>query len=64
MKRAAPKKTTPGWKRHICNGCGYEYDPALGDPEGDIRPSTLFEALPEEWTCPECGEPKEEFVEA
>lgn len=27
MKRAKPKKTVPGWKRYVCNGCGYEYDP-------------------------------------
>lgn len=63
MKRAVPK-AVPSWKRYVCNGCGYEYDPAVGDPESDVRPGTLFEALPEEWTCPECGEEKAEFIEA
>lgn len=64
MKRAVPKKTAPSYPLHVCNGCGYEYDPAVGDPEGDIQPGTPFEALPEEWTCPECGEEKSGFIEA
>ncbi len=63
MKRAIPKKEIPTWKRHVCNGCGYEYDPAIGDEENDIKPGTLFEALPEEWICPLCGEDKDMFIE-
>lgn len=63
MKRAIPKKEIPTWKRHVCNGCGYEYDPAVGDEENDIKPGTLFEALPEEWICPLCGEDKDMFIE-
>ena len=62
MKRAKPAK--PSYPRHVCDGCGYEYDPAVGDPEGDIAPGTLFEKLPEEWICPVCGEAKEAFIEA
>jgi rubredoxin len=26
--------------------CGYIYDPALGDPDGGIKPGTPFEELP------------------
>ncbi len=63
MKRAIPKKEIPTWKRHVCNGCGYEYDPAVGDEENDIKLGTLFEALPEEWICPICGENKDMFIE-
>jgi len=37
------------------------YDPALGDPEADIPAGTAFEDLPDDWVCPDCGEPKEEF---
>lgn len=29
MKRAVPKKVAPTWKYHVCNGCGYEYDPSV-----------------------------------
>ncbi|MEG1583567.1 MAG: acyl-CoA dehydrogenase family protein [Anaerovorax sp.] len=64
MKRATPKKTTPTWKHYVCSGCGYEYDPANGDDESDIMPGTLFESLPEEWICPDCGEAKDMFIEA
>lgn len=64
MKRAKAKKVVHAWSRYVCNGCGYEYDPANGDAEGEIAPGMLFEALPEEWICPECGEEKEMFIEA
>ncbi|WP_074042296.1 acyl-CoA dehydrogenase family protein [Desnuesiella massiliensis] len=63
MKRAVPKKVVPTWKHYVCNGCGYEYDPGLGDLEGEVAPGTLFEKLPEEWTCPACGEEKDMFIE-
>ncbi len=45
-----------------CLICGYVYDPAVGDPENGIKPGTPFEALPENWTCPICGAPKDQFV--
>lgn len=64
MKRSIPKPTKPAYPRYVCGGCGYEYDPAVGDPEGEVRPGTLFEALPEEWICPDCGEEKSMFIEA
>lgn len=63
MKRAVPKKSVPTWKHYVCNGCGYEYDPGVGDADGEILPGTLFENIPEEWTCPICGEEKAEFIE-
>jgi butyryl-CoA dehydrogenase len=63
MKRALPKKVVPTWKHYVCNGCGYEYDPGLGDPEGEIATGTLFENIPEDWTCPDCGEEKDMFIE-
>lgn len=63
MKRTAPKKVVPTWKHYVCNGCGYEYDPGIGDDEGEVAPGTVFEKLPEEWTCPVCGEEKEMFIE-
>ncbi|WP_081957219.1 acyl-CoA dehydrogenase family protein [Clostridium sp. HMP27] len=63
MKRAIPKKVVPTWKHYVCNGCGYEYDPGVGDPEGEIATGTLFENIPEDWTCPACGEEKNMFIE-
>lgn len=48
-------------KKWICIPCGYEYDPAIGDPDGDIAPGTAFEDIPEDWTCPICGVGKDDF---
>lgn len=64
MKRPLPPKHTPIGKTYVCGGCGYEYDPEIGDPDGDIAPGTLFEKLPEDWVCPECAEAKDMFIEA
>lgn len=51
-------------KKYICEPCGYEYDPAVGDSDAGIAPGTAFEDLPEDWVCPVCGVGKEDFVEA
>jgi rubredoxin len=45
-----------------CLVCGYVYDPQIGDPEGGIPAGTSFEALPDDWVCPQCGAPKNQFV--
>ncbi|MGI9570788.1 MAG: rubredoxin [Desulfobulbia bacterium] len=44
-----------------CIICDYVYDPAEGDAESGISPGTPFEALPEDWECPECGVGKDQF---
>lgn len=62
MKRSIPKQKEPEYPIYVCGGCGYEYNPGVGDLESDIFPGTLFEALPEEWICPICGETKTAFV--
>ncbi|MFR6333490.1 MAG: rubredoxin [Eisenbergiella sp.] len=38
-------------KKYICEPCGYEYDPEVGDPDNGIAPGTAFEDLPEDWLC-------------
>ncbi|MDR0895615.1 MAG: rubredoxin [Prevotellaceae bacterium] len=48
-------------KKYVCTVCGYVYDPALGDPDSDIKPGTPFEDIPDDWTCPLCGVTKEDF---
>ena len=50
--------------KYICDVCGYEYDPAAGDPDNGIAPGTSFESLPEDWTCPLCGVGKDQFSKA
>jgi rubredoxin len=41
--------------------CGWIYEQELGDPMGDILPGTAWEDIPEDWKCPDCGEPKSAF---
>lgn len=63
MKRPLPPKEKPIGKSYVCNGCGYEYNPSIGDEDGEIAPGTLFDKLPEDWVCPECAEAKDQFIE-
>lgn len=44
-----------------CNGCGYVYDPKVGDKKGKIDPQTPFEDLPDKWKCPNCGAKQTQF---
>jgi len=44
-----------------CMVCGYVYDPAQGDPDNGVEPGTPFEALPDDWVCPDCGAGKDMF---
>ncbi|MDR1832727.1 MAG: acyl-CoA dehydrogenase family protein [Fusobacteriaceae bacterium] len=64
MKRPTIKKEKSRWETWVCGGCGYEYNPELGDPEADVAAGTTFEKLPEDWICPECGESKDSFIKA
>ncbi len=46
---------------YVCTVCGWEYDEAVGYPEGEIAANTGFELLPEDFVCPLCGVGKEMF---
>ena len=50
--------------KYKCDVCGYVYDPAQGDPDGNVAPGTAFENLPDDWACPVCGAAKENFSPA
>jgi len=41
--------------------CGYIYDPAKGDPDQGVDPGTPWEKVPDDWTCPLCGQSKDVF---
>jgi len=48
-------------KKYACQACDYIYDPAVGDPDGNIAPGTPFEKIPDDWVCPTCGASKDMF---
>ena len=48
-------------KVYVCDECGYDYDPEIGDLENGIEPETPFKRLPGDWVCPECGAGKNQF---
>jgi rubredoxin len=40
--------------QYVCLECGWIYDEALGLPERGVSPGTLWESLPNSFTCGEC----------
>lgn len=48
-------------KKWQCIVCGFEYDEAEGMPDEGIEPGTQWADIPEDWTCPDCGAPKDDF---
>jgi rubredoxin/flavin reductase (DIM6/NTAB) family NADH-FMN oxidoreductase RutF len=50
--------------KYRCVVCNYIYNPELGDPDGGISPGTVFEDIPDTWTCPICGVGKSDFIKA
>jgi rubredoxin len=53
--------TKPQYKKYECVICGFIYDEAEGLPEDGIPPGTVWEDIPEDWECPDCGISKSEF---
>ncbi|MFV0359474.1 [NiFe]-hydrogenase assembly chaperone HybE [Tropicimonas sp.] len=45
-----------------CKICWTPYDPAEGDDSRQIDAGTPFLALPDDWSCPNCAAPKEQFL--
>ena len=48
-------------QKYQCQGCGYTYNPAIGDPFSGVPADTPFDELPAGWHCPICGAKKEMF---
>ena len=49
------------YRKYECTVCGHIYDEAEGDPDSGIEPGTLWEDIPDDWHCPECGVEKSDF---
>ncbi|WP_339114422.1 [NiFe]-hydrogenase assembly chaperone HybE [Thioclava sp. GXIMD2076] len=45
-----------------CKICWSTYDPAIGDDFRQVLPGTPFNALPDDWKCPNCDAPKAQFM--
>ncbi|MDJ1015221.1 MAG: [NiFe]-hydrogenase assembly chaperone HybE [Paracoccaceae bacterium] len=45
-----------------CKICWSPYDPAEGDEYRQVEPGTAFADLPDDWSCPNCDAPKEQFM--
>lgn len=48
-------------KNYMCLICGFIYEEEKGLPEEGIAPGTLWEDVPPNWTCPDCGARKSDF---
>lgn len=48
-------------QKHVCDACGYVYDPEKGEPDNGVAPGTDFEDLPDTWVCPKCGVETDDF---
>ena len=60
---AEKRKECKKMDKYVCP-CGYEYDPAVGDPDNGVAPGTPWEQVPEDWVCPICGMGKDVFEKA
>ncbi len=49
------------FKQYMCVLCGLIYNEAEGWPDDGIMPGTLWENVPHDWVCPECGAVKDDF---
>jgi len=49
--------------KYVCTACGYEYDPATGDPDNGVAAGTAWADVSEDWVCPLCGVGKDLFEE-
>ncbi|HQQ74239.1 MAG TPA: rubredoxin [Pseudomonadales bacterium] len=49
------------YRKFECVICGFIYDEEKGLPEEGIAPGTLWDDVPDDWECPECGVSKYDF---
>ncbi len=49
------------FRTYMCVICSFVYDEARGLPEEGIPSNTMWDDVPLNWKCPECGAGKEDF---
>ena len=52
------------FRMYRCGACGFSYSERAGLEEDGIEPGTRWEHVPDTWTCPDCGVPKDDFEPA
>jgi rubredoxin len=45
-----------------CELCGFTYNEVHGLAAEDFAPGTLWADVPDSWGCPDCGQPKGDFM--
>ena len=62
-RKETPVKVVEQLKRevHQCTSCHTIYDSQYGDEKAGVSPGTVFENLPEAYSCSVCEAPKTEF---
>lgn len=45
-----------------CKICWYVYEPAKGDPFWQVPKNTPFTQVGDDWRCPNCDAPKDQFM--
>ncbi|MGC6403768.1 MAG: rubredoxin [Candidatus Comchoanobacterales bacterium] len=48
-------------KKYMCLICGWIYDEEKGAPGEGLAPGTLWNDVPDDWVCPDCGATKIDF---
>ncbi|TDU31450.1 rubredoxin [Panacagrimonas perspica] len=43
------------YRRYRCPGCSYVFDERTGDAHEGFKPGTRWEAVPDDWACPQCA---------
>lgn len=61
MTFEAASKTATG-RAWMCLVCGFVYYEDEGLPAEGIPPGTPWDAVPDDWCCPDCGVGKDDFV--
>lgn len=61
-----PRRPKPELRKYLnekwqCIVCGLIYNEAEGWPDDGIAPGTLWQDVPEDWLCPDCGVGKSDF---
>lgn len=47
--------------KYVCQVCGWVYDEETGAEDEGIAPGTLWADVPEDFVCPLCSVPKDQF---